>query len=78
MASRNRVYTLLTNTLLNAYLPVRHLLAEPFRDAGTAAGRLQPIADAVCRGDSAAAHAASERYMADTALLMKATLPSPS
>lgn len=78
VASHNRVYVLLTNTLLNAYLPVRSLLAEPFRDAEAAAGRLRPLAEAVCAGEAEAARDASETYMADTARIMTAALPSPS
>lgn len=66
---------LLTNTLLNAYPPVRSLLAEPFRDAEAAAGRLHPLAEAVCAGEAEAARDASEAYMADTARIMMAALP---
>ena len=78
VASRNRVYTLLTNTLLNAYLPVRTLLSDPFRDPEAAAARLSPLAEAVCARDTQAARRASEAYMAETARMMTAALPSSS
>ncbi|QGV82429.1 FadR family transcriptional regulator [Streptomyces ficellus] len=76
VASHNRVYTLLTNSLLNAYLPVRALLADPFRDAASAAARLSPLAEAVCVHDASAARAASESYMTETARMMSAALGS--
>ncbi|MFD3437254.1 FadR/GntR family transcriptional regulator [Streptomyces sp. NPDC058685] len=78
VASRNRVYTLLTNTLLNAYLPLRAALSEPFRDAKVAAARLEPLAEAVCARDTAAAREASEAYMAETERLMTAGLTAAS
>ncbi|MEV6319110.1 FadR/GntR family transcriptional regulator [Streptomyces sp. NPDC051776] len=75
VASHNRVYTLLTNTFLNSYMPVRQLLADPFRDPEVAAGRLRPLSDAVCAGDPDAARKASETYMAETERIMMAALP---
>ncbi|MDG4860533.1 GntR family transcriptional regulator [Streptomyces sp. T-3] len=69
-ATGNRVYVLLTNTLFNAYLPVRALLVGPFTDPEAAHARLAPVIDAVAAGDAAAAHAAAEAYLSATERLM--------
>lgn len=71
-ATGNRVYLLMTNTLLGGYLPVRQALVAPFRDAGAAADRLRPVAEAVAAGDEDAARRAVETYMTDTEALMRA------
>ncbi|MEU8994733.1 FCD domain-containing protein [Streptomyces caniferus] len=71
-ATGNRVYLLMTNTLLGGYLPVRQALVAPFRDAGAAADRLHPVAEAVAAGDEDAARRAVETYMTDTEALMRA------
>ncbi|MEV5483435.1 MULTISPECIES: FadR/GntR family transcriptional regulator [Streptomyces] len=49
-ATGNRVYLLMTNTLLGGHLPVRQALARPFQDAAAAADRLHPLAEAVAAG----------------------------
>ncbi|MFD9096905.1 FadR/GntR family transcriptional regulator [Streptomyces collinus] len=69
-ATGNRVYVLLTNTLFNAYLPVRAVLRAPFMDAQVARGRLEPVVEAVAAGDEAAARHAAEHYLAVTERIM--------
>ncbi|MEV6944715.1 GntR family transcriptional regulator [Streptomyces sp. NPDC051172] len=69
-ATGNRVYVLLTNTLFNAYLPVRAALRGPFTDAGPAHRRLAPVVEAVTSGDSRQAHAAADAYLRDTEQIM--------
>lgn len=74
-AGGNRVYGLLVNSLLNAYLPVRALLVAPFLDAEEAAQRIAPVIDAVRAGDPERAHEAATAYLDETERLM---LGSPS
>ncbi|MEW1691219.1 FadR/GntR family transcriptional regulator [Streptomyces sp. NPDC091265] len=69
-ATGNRVYVLLTNTLFNAYLPVRAALAGPFTDPDVAHARLAPLVEAVRTRDRDAARAASEDYLTTTARIM--------
>ncbi|MFI8829262.1 FadR/GntR family transcriptional regulator [Streptomyces sp. NPDC053431] len=69
-ASSNRVYALLTNTLLSAYTPVRDRLAGPFTDARAAYDRLAPVIAAVTAGDSATAHTAATEYLMATERVM--------
>nr|WP_237519823.1 FCD domain-containing protein [Streptomyces sp. HUCO-GS316] len=69
-ATGNRVYVLLTNTLFNAYLPVRAALRGPFTDASAAHGRLRPVVDAVTAGDEAGARRAAEEYLTMTERIM--------
>ncbi|MFF3763822.1 FadR/GntR family transcriptional regulator [Streptomyces sp. NPDC001922] len=69
-ATGNRVYTLLTNTLFNAYLPVRAHLVEPFRDPGAAHARLAPVVEAVAGGDADAARTAADAYLTATERIM--------
>ncbi|WP_411103176.1 FadR/GntR family transcriptional regulator [Streptomyces sp. cmx-4-9] len=69
-ATGNRVYVLLTNTLFNAYLPVRAALVAPFTDAEAAHARLEPIVEAVATHDGPAAAAAADTYLAETERLM--------
>ncbi|MCF3130357.1 FadR/GntR family transcriptional regulator [Streptomyces olivochromogenes] len=69
-ATGNRVYVLLTNTLFNAYLPVRAALRGPFTDAAVAHGRLEPVVDAVTAGDRAGARRAAEEYLTTTERIM--------
>ncbi|MFF8406766.1 FadR/GntR family transcriptional regulator [Streptomyces sp. NPDC015684] len=69
-ATGNRVYVLLTNTLFNAYLPVRAALRAPFTDPQVAHERLQPVVDAVTAGDTAAARRAAEHYLTVTERIM--------
>ncbi len=73
-ATGNRVYVLLTNTLFNAYLPVRAALAGPFTDPEVAHRRLEPVVDAVAAGDPSGARAAAEAYLNETERLMLAGL----
>ncbi|WP_354639524.1 FadR/GntR family transcriptional regulator [Kitasatospora camelliae] len=75
-ATGNRVYLLLTNTLLNAYLPVRGALRAPFDDPAVAAARLRPVADAVHAGNPTEAATAAEEYLRTTEHLMLAALPA--
>lgn len=69
-ASGNRVYVLLTNTLLAAYLPQRARLVAPFRDPAEAAARLDPLVTAVIHGDTTAARTAAQAYLAETQRVM--------
>ncbi|MFH9085685.1 FadR/GntR family transcriptional regulator [Streptomyces sp. NPDC017673] len=69
-ATGNRVYVLLTNTLFNAYLPVRAALAGPFEDARAAHDRLAPVVEAVAAGDPDAARAAAGHYLSATERIM--------
>ncbi|MET8633798.1 FadR/GntR family transcriptional regulator [Streptomyces sp. NPDC004096] len=69
-ATGNRVYVLLTNTLFNAYLPVRAALAGPFEDPRAAHDRLAPVVEAVATGDQRAAHIAAGDYLAATERIM--------
>ncbi|KNE82040.1 MULTISPECIES: FadR/GntR family transcriptional regulator [Streptomyces] len=71
-ATGNRVYVLLTNTLFQAYLPIRSALAAPFGDPAAAHGRLAPVVEAVVAGDGGAAHAAAGEYLAATERIMLA------
>ncbi|MGW0718742.1 FadR/GntR family transcriptional regulator [Streptomyces sp. NPDC002778] len=69
-ATGNRVYVLLTNTLFNAYLPVRAALVGPFAEAEAAHARLAPVVDAVAAGDRAAVHATADAYLSATERIM--------
>ncbi|MFJ5531742.1 FadR/GntR family transcriptional regulator [Streptomyces sp. NPDC093261] len=69
-ATGNRVYVLLTNTLFNAYLPVRAALVGPFRDSRAARDRLAPVVEAVAAGDQAAARTAAGDYLSATERIM--------
>ncbi|MFD3807535.1 FadR/GntR family transcriptional regulator [Streptomyces sp. NPDC058611] len=69
-ATGNRVYVLLTNTLFNAYLPLRGALVAPFADADAAHERLRPVVEAVAAHDERAAHAAADAYLAATERIM--------
>ena len=69
-ATGNRVYALLTNTLFNAYLPVRAALVGPFLDPGVAHDRLEPVVEAVAAGDEDGARRAAEAYLTATERIM--------
>ncbi|MFI7411442.1 FadR/GntR family transcriptional regulator [Streptomyces sp. NPDC049627] len=69
-ATGNRVYVLLTNTLFNAYLPVRAALVDPFLDAHAAHDRLAPVVDAVAAGDQDAARVTAGAYLSATERIM--------
>lgn len=69
-ASGNRVYGLLVNGVLNAYMEVAEALREPFTDPARAADRLAPLIEAVCAGDVEAARGAAEAYLRETGALM--------
>lgn len=69
-ASGNRVYGLLVNSLLNAYLEVKALFLAPFADPVAVSARLADLVTAVHAGDPAAAHAAATTYYAETEELM--------
>lgn len=69
-ATGNRVYVLLTNTLFNAYLPIRSLLRAPFTDPAVAHERLSPVVEAVLAADAPRAHAAADAYLGATERIM--------
>ncbi|MET7382127.1 GntR family transcriptional regulator [Streptomyces sp. NPDC005526] len=69
-ATGNRVYVLLTNTLFNAYLPVRAALRGPFTDADAAHRRLAPVVEAVTAADTARARASADTYLRETEQIM--------
>ncbi|MEU0038268.1 MULTISPECIES: FCD domain-containing protein [unclassified Streptomyces] len=69
-ATGNRVYVLLTNTLFNAYLPIRSLLRAPFTDPAAAHERLSPVVEAVLAADAPGAHAAADAYLGATERIM--------
>ncbi|MEU9129412.1 GntR family transcriptional regulator [Kitasatospora sp. NPDC048540] len=76
-ATGNRVYLLLTNTLFNAYLPVRAALRAPFEDPAEAAARLAPVVRAVADGLPDEAEAAATRYLRATEKIMLGSLLPP-
>ncbi|MEU9298523.1 GntR family transcriptional regulator [Streptomyces sp. NPDC048266] len=69
-ATGNRVYVLLTNTLFNAYFPVRAALVGPFTEPRTAYNRLAPVVEAVVAGEHSAAKHAAETYLTATERIM--------
>ncbi|WP_371674145.1 GntR family transcriptional regulator [Streptomyces sp. NBC_00289] len=69
-ATGNRVYVLLTNSLFNAYLPVRAALVGPFTEPWPAHDRLAPVVEAVAAGDQKAARRAAETYLVVTERIM--------
>ncbi|MEU1529675.1 FadR/GntR family transcriptional regulator [Streptomyces fagopyri] len=69
-ATGNRVYVLLTNTLFNAYLPIRSLLRAPFTDPAVAHERLSPVVEAVLAADAPRAHVAADAYLGATERIM--------
>ncbi|MFF7889347.1 FadR/GntR family transcriptional regulator [Streptomyces sp. NPDC020794] len=75
-ATGNRVYLLLTNTLFNAYLPVRASLREPFEDAALATDRLAPVVRAVIDRNGEEARRAAETYLTGTEKIMLGSLSS--
>lgn len=73
-ATGNRVYLLLTNTLFNAYLPVRRGLRAPFENPAEAAARLEPLVAAVVAGEPEAAERAAGEYLRTTERMMLRSL----
>jgi len=70
-ATGNRVYPLLMNLVLDAYLRQRHTMRRPFVDPAAAADRLQPLNHDVCTGAAPeVVHAGATRYLAETGRLM--------
>ncbi|WP_406053633.1 GntR family transcriptional regulator [Streptomyces sp. NBC_01077] len=69
-ATGNRVYLLLTNTLFQAYLPLRAALSRPFIDAQAAHDRLAGVIAAVAAGDPVAAKSEAESYLTATERIM--------
>jgi GntR family transcriptional repressor for pyruvate dehydrogenase complex len=69
-ACANRVYRILVDTLLDAYMPVRTLFSQPFADPPAAAARITPAVEAVIAGDAVVAHDAAAAYLAETERLM--------
>lgn len=70
-ATGNRVYPLLANVVLDAYLRQRRALRGPFTDPHAAADRLGPLVEAV-RGGAApdVVHATATSYLKETGRLM--------
>ncbi len=73
-ATGNRVYLLLTNPLLNAYLPVRHHMNSPFADPVVAADRVRQVVEPVVEGKAQEAGRAAEGYLRVTTEEMTADL----
>ncbi|MFB7867854.1 FadR/GntR family transcriptional regulator [Streptomyces sp. NPDC056069] len=69
-ATGNRVYLLLTNTLFQAYMPMRAALSRPFIDAQVAHDRLAGVVAAVAAGDPVAAKSEAESYLTATERIM--------
>lgn len=69
-ATRNRVYRLLVNTLLNTYMEVREGFRGAFTDPAAAAARIAPVVGEICAGRRDGAHAAADAYLAQTEDLM--------
>lgn len=65
-ASGNRIFVLLVNSLLDAYLSVGHVLLAPFASPGRLATGLTKVIDAVEQRDRAAAEHTYDRYLAHT------------
>ncbi|HEY8480994.1 MAG TPA: GntR family transcriptional regulator [Spirillospora sp.] len=69
-ATGNRVYGFMVNALLNAYLKVREGFVRAFADPAAAAGRIEPLIDAVCAADPARTREAADAYFRETEALM--------
>lgn len=69
-ACGNRVYRILVDTLLDAYMPVRALFVQPFVDPPVAAARIRSVVEAVIMRDPIEAHSAATAYLAETERLM--------
>lgn len=76
-ATGNRVYRMLVNTLLNAYLEVREAFAHAFADPVAAAGWMAPVVAAIRAGDGEGAHAAALAYLRTTEQVMLASPREP-
>ncbi|NKQ23924.1 FadR/GntR family transcriptional regulator [Streptomyces galbus] len=70
----NRVYVLLTNTLLTAYLPGRPLMITSFAGPATVADRVRQVVDPVADGGADEAGRAADDYSRLTAQEMAADL----
>ncbi len=73
-SSGNRVFVLVVNSILDAYMSVGSLLVSPFRDPAALAALFGPVLTAIARGDVAAAKELSERYLSATGDSMLAAL----
>ncbi len=71
-ASRNRVYRLMVNALLNAYMEVREAFQHAFADPAASAARIEPLVAQIRAGDPGAARAAARDYFDRTRELMLA------
>jgi DNA-binding FadR family transcriptional regulator len=69
-ATGNRVYGLLVNALLNAYLEVREVFRHAFADPPAIAALLAPVVTAVCAGDPEGARTTALQYFRATEELM--------
>lgn len=69
-SSGNRIFVLLVNSLLDAYLPVGHMLLGPFSAPRRLASGLDKVIDAVEQQDRASAEQACDRYLARTGKAM--------
>lgn len=65
-ASGNRIFVLLANSLLDAYLSVGQHLRAPFAAPQQLASGLEKVVDAVARRDKGAAERACDRYLVRT------------
>ena len=70
-ASKNAVFILLVNTLLNAYLPIGDLLLGPFRDPVSLAEDLRGVIDAICANNSELSRKMALKYFETTGKFMK-------
>lgn len=72
-ATGNRVFVLVVNTLLDAYLPFGAHLRAPFADPGRLATLLEKVIAAVAAHDSVHAEREADRYLAYTGAVMLGT-----
>lgn len=74
-ASRNRVYRLMVNALLGAYMEVREAFRHAFADPAESAARIEPLIREIVAGRPDAARDAAREYFARTQELMLAPAP---
>ncbi|GAB3964032.1 FadR/GntR family transcriptional regulator [Actinoallomurus acanthiterrae] len=74
-ASRNRVYRLMVNALLNAYMEVREAFQHAFADPVESAARIDPVIREIQAGRPDGARTAAREYFARTQELMLASVP---
>ncbi|MGI8336158.1 FadR/GntR family transcriptional regulator [Actinomadura scrupuli] len=74
-ATGNRVYAMLVNTLLSAYMEVREAFQRAFEDPAATAAWITPVITAICAGNADGARAAAQAYLRRTEQLMLAPAP---